>query len=445
MEKANALVNLSARALSAARPWLGLVLLATFIYCIIAGWPNKSAYVRLMSYDNIGDVEHELTRRDCAVMFHPVYRLLFSVYANELTAKQVDKLVANIDEVCTTCMKALSELLEKYPNCDLMETGVYELLCKMMASELCNVAVAASCLQILQSEKDLRVMQELGDENMIDAVVAMMKRFPQSRPIQKDAMEWLEQLSEIEAKIMDLNNAATVNAVITAIRACKLQSAAVNTGCKFLVNVMDAPSAMNAMKKQKLGLLLKELQSSGKVEESEAMQKLASAFPAEEGEGEGRGRHRTKHRSHKGKTHHHHSSKKEEEEKEEEEEKKEEVKEEKEEEKEEEEKKEKKHHRSGHGHGHSHTHSHSHSHSHSHGHSHGHRHGSGKDGEKEKEKKKRHEHRSEKEGGEKSRSHSRRSGNHHHSSRSKSEKSAEKPKGKAAPAPEAISDSDFDM
>ena len=96
--KANALVNLSARALSAARPWLGLVLLATFIYCIIAGWPNKSAYVRLMSYDNIGDVEHELTRRDCAVMFHPVYRLLFSVYANELTAKQVDKLVANIDE-----------------------------------------------------------------------------------------------------------------------------------------------------------------------------------------------------------------------------------------------------------------------------------------------------------------------------------------------------------
>ena len=64
-----------------------------------------------MSYDNIGDVEHELTRRDCAVMFHPVYRLLFSVYANELTAKQVDKLVANIDEaVVDSCWTvALSE------------------------------------------------------------------------------------------------------------------------------------------------------------------------------------------------------------------------------------------------------------------------------------------------------------------------------------------------
>ena len=31
-------------------------------------------------------------------MFHPVYRLLFSVYANGLTAQQVDKLVANIDK-----------------------------------------------------------------------------------------------------------------------------------------------------------------------------------------------------------------------------------------------------------------------------------------------------------------------------------------------------------
>ncbi len=98
VEKANALVCLSARALSAAKPWLGLALLAAFVYCAVVGWPNKAAYARLMSYDNIGDVEHELTRKDCAVMFHPVYRLLFSVYANGLTAQQVDKLVANIDK-----------------------------------------------------------------------------------------------------------------------------------------------------------------------------------------------------------------------------------------------------------------------------------------------------------------------------------------------------------
>lgn len=81
-----------------AKPWLGLAVLAVFIYCAVAGWSNKAAFVRLMSYDNIGDVEHELTKKHCAVMFHPVYRLIFSVYANGLTAKQVDKLIDNIDK-----------------------------------------------------------------------------------------------------------------------------------------------------------------------------------------------------------------------------------------------------------------------------------------------------------------------------------------------------------
>lgn len=80
------------------QPWLGGALVAAFAYSLVTGWNNKAAYVRLMSYDNIGSVEHELTRKDCAVMFHPVYRLAFSIYANELTAKQVRKLVDNIDK-----------------------------------------------------------------------------------------------------------------------------------------------------------------------------------------------------------------------------------------------------------------------------------------------------------------------------------------------------------
>lgn len=85
--------------LAPVRPWAGLALAAVFVWCAVVGYPNKAAYVRLMSYDNIGDVEHELTRKDCAVMFHPAYRLTFSIYANRLTAKQVNKLVANIDKV----------------------------------------------------------------------------------------------------------------------------------------------------------------------------------------------------------------------------------------------------------------------------------------------------------------------------------------------------------
>ena len=65
---------------------------------------NKIATVRLMSYKNIGDVEHELTKKDRANLYLPIYRLAFSVYANKLTAKQVDKLIAGIKDVTVdTC------------------------------------------------------------------------------------------------------------------------------------------------------------------------------------------------------------------------------------------------------------------------------------------------------------------------------------------------------
>lgn len=59
---------------------------------------DKTAFVRLMSYDNIGQVEHELTKKEKAQLYLPGYRLMFSIYANELTAKQVKTLVENIDK-----------------------------------------------------------------------------------------------------------------------------------------------------------------------------------------------------------------------------------------------------------------------------------------------------------------------------------------------------------
>ena len=86
------------RAYCYAKPWLGVALTVAFVWCAVVGYANKAAFARLMSYDNIGEVEHELTRKDCTVMYHPVYRLTFSIYANELAAKQVNKLVDNIDK-----------------------------------------------------------------------------------------------------------------------------------------------------------------------------------------------------------------------------------------------------------------------------------------------------------------------------------------------------------
>lgn len=62
-------------------------------------WPNKKAMYRLMTYDNIGDVEHELTRPDKAEQYLPIYRLAFSIYANRLASKQIDRLIAATGQV----------------------------------------------------------------------------------------------------------------------------------------------------------------------------------------------------------------------------------------------------------------------------------------------------------------------------------------------------------
>lgn len=81
-----------------AEPWLGLIMLVLFVISAANCIADKAAFLRLMSYDNIGQVEHELTKKEKAQLYLPGYRLMFSIYANELTAKQVNKLVDNIDK-----------------------------------------------------------------------------------------------------------------------------------------------------------------------------------------------------------------------------------------------------------------------------------------------------------------------------------------------------------
>lgn len=71
-----------------------------FVYCLNDCWSNKQAFHRLMTLDRIGDVEHELTQtKTCANLYQPLYRLAFSIRANQLTSKQVDRLIEGIDKV----------------------------------------------------------------------------------------------------------------------------------------------------------------------------------------------------------------------------------------------------------------------------------------------------------------------------------------------------------
>ena len=75
------------------------IVIILFVVCACMSWENKKLLVRLMSYDNIGSVEHELTKHPHGEQYLPLYRLAFSVYANELTAKQLVKLKANINKI----------------------------------------------------------------------------------------------------------------------------------------------------------------------------------------------------------------------------------------------------------------------------------------------------------------------------------------------------------
>lgn len=76
-----------------------LLFLILFIFSLTDCWQNKVAFHRLMSYQTIGEVEHELTEKTKAELYQPLYRLAFSIRANQLTAKQVQKLITGIDKV----------------------------------------------------------------------------------------------------------------------------------------------------------------------------------------------------------------------------------------------------------------------------------------------------------------------------------------------------------
>ena len=78
---------------------LGCVIAWLLYSSISQTWDNKVAMQRLFSYDTIGQVEHEQTRKDQANLYLPVYRLAFGIYANRLASRQIVQLLAASDKI----------------------------------------------------------------------------------------------------------------------------------------------------------------------------------------------------------------------------------------------------------------------------------------------------------------------------------------------------------
>lgn len=60
---------------------------------------NKEAIRRLMTKNTIGEVEHQLTQKPRPELYLPVYRLVFSLYANGLATEQLERLVTVKNDV----------------------------------------------------------------------------------------------------------------------------------------------------------------------------------------------------------------------------------------------------------------------------------------------------------------------------------------------------------
>ena len=75
---------------------------------ILQTWDNKVAMHRMFSYDTVGQVEHELTRKDQANFYIPIYRLVFSAFANHLASHQLLQLKAASEKIlidsCSYCV-----------------------------------------------------------------------------------------------------------------------------------------------------------------------------------------------------------------------------------------------------------------------------------------------------------------------------------------------------
>ena len=78
---------------------LSIVLVALLIWAVWASWRNKVLMVEMFEKENIGQVEHELTKKEHAEFYLPLYRLVFSMFSNQLTDEQVEKLIAAKDKV----------------------------------------------------------------------------------------------------------------------------------------------------------------------------------------------------------------------------------------------------------------------------------------------------------------------------------------------------------
>ena len=60
---------------------------------------NKEMFLKVMSYDTVGDVEREMASQPHTTLYQPIYRLVFAIYCNSLAEKQLERLKKQVGHV----------------------------------------------------------------------------------------------------------------------------------------------------------------------------------------------------------------------------------------------------------------------------------------------------------------------------------------------------------
>ena len=84
---------------TAARCVLGIAIVWLMIFAWDECHYNKESIHKLMTKKTIGEVEHQLTQKPRPELYLPIYRLVFSLYANSLASDQLETLVTVKNEV----------------------------------------------------------------------------------------------------------------------------------------------------------------------------------------------------------------------------------------------------------------------------------------------------------------------------------------------------------
>lgn len=103
MKKRMILPTLNPRLMSVVRTTVRCLLGMAVVCLMVYAWDechyNKEAIHKLMTKKTIGEVEHQLTQKPRPELYLPIYRLVFSLYANSLASDQLETMVTVKNDV----------------------------------------------------------------------------------------------------------------------------------------------------------------------------------------------------------------------------------------------------------------------------------------------------------------------------------------------------------